>query len=77
MKGFCLEKNFSTFEYIIDKKRALRGRDGKLKPDEPIVYGYDASSVADLTNTMVDDVKVIIAEYANPKTSRFKYRISF
>ena len=28
-----------------------------------MVYGYDAGSVADLSNVMEDDVKVILAEY--------------
>ncbi len=59
-----LDKNLSThFVYIIDKNGHLRGRDGSVKGDEQEVYGYDASSVADLSNVMVDDVKVILAEY--------------
>lgn len=53
----------SPYVYIIDKEKSLRGRDGKLKQDETLVYGYDASSVADLSNVMVDDIKVILAEY--------------
>jgi len=53
----------TSYVYIIDKDQSLRGRDGALKENEPKVYGYDASSVADLSNVMVDDVKVILAEY--------------
>ncbi|MCK8522431.1 hypothetical protein M0D21_12675 [Aquimarina sp. D1M17] len=54
----------TNFVYIIDKDGNLRGRDGSVKKDEKEkVYGYDASSVADLSNVMVDDVKVILAEY--------------
>ncbi|WP_224488588.1 hypothetical protein [Robertkochia flava] len=47
--------------FIIDKKNRLRGRD-KDDNDEPL-YGYDATSVAIINNKMVDDVKVILAEY--------------
>ncbi|WP_103864491.1 hypothetical protein [Aquimarina sp. I32.4] len=59
-----LDANLATqYVYIIDKSKGLRGRDGALKEGEKIVYGYDASSVADLSNVMVDDVKVVLAEY--------------
>ncbi|WP_438426578.1 hypothetical protein [Aquimarina macrocephali] len=59
-----LDDNFATqYVYIIDKNGGLRGRDGNLKENESKVYGYDASSVADLSNVMSDDVKVILAEY--------------
>ncbi len=59
-----LDENLSTqFVYIIDKDGNLRGRDGTLKENESKVYGYDASSVADLANVMVDDIKVVLAEY--------------
>ena len=43
--------------FIIDKDGALRGRDDNEN------VGYDARSVADVHNNMVDDVKVILAEY--------------
>ena len=43
--------------YIIDRDGNLRGRD-----DDDFV-GYDARSAAEINNTMVDDVKVILAEY--------------
>jgi len=59
-----LDEYFATpYVYIIDRDAALRGRDGSLNEDETKVYGYDASSVADLSNVMNDDVKVILAEY--------------
>ncbi|MBP2832501.1 hypothetical protein J8281_09925 [Aquimarina sp. U1-2] len=57
------ERLGTNYVYIIDKNVGLRGRDGKLKENESIVYGYDASSVADLANVMNDDIKVILAEY--------------
>ena len=44
-------------QFIIDKDGALRGRDDNEN------VGYDARSVADVHNNMVDDVKVILAEY--------------
>ncbi len=57
------ERLATNYVYIIDKNQSLRGRDGTLKENESKVYGYDASSVADLANVMNDDVKVILAEY--------------
>ncbi len=57
-----LDKNASTSHtFIIDKARNLRGR--PKEKDEPVKYGYDTSSVAELSNVMTDDVKVILAEY--------------
>ncbi|MGY5849050.1 hypothetical protein [Salegentibacter sp. F14] len=60
--GFVLDENLHTpYVFIVDKDRNLRGRiDDK---DYGKMYGYDASSVADLSNKMNDDVKVILAEY--------------
>ena len=47
----------SPHVFIIDKGVALRGRDDNDN------VGYDARSIADIHNNMVDDVKVILAEY--------------
>ena len=49
----------SPYVYIVDKDRSLRGRND----DDGIKFGYDSRSVADINNFMVDDVKVILAEY--------------
>jgi len=50
--------------YIIDKKRNLRGRKGKSVQGEPeYKEGYNTTSAAELHNDMVDDVKIILAEY--------------
>ncbi|WP_299894999.1 hypothetical protein [uncultured Aquimarina sp.] len=57
------EKSATDFVFIIDKKMNLRGREENREKNEIDVYGYDTSSVADLNNVMVDDVKVILAEY--------------
>lgn len=57
-----LEKDFSSpFVFIVDKKLHLRGRN--KDEDEGFKYGYNTASVADLNNKMVDDVKIILAEY--------------
>lgn len=47
--------------FIIDKERQLRGRDDD--EDQVLLYGFNAQSVAEINNKMVDDVKVILAEY--------------
>ena len=53
-----LDQNHSSpYVFIIDRDGNLRGRD-----DDDFV-GYDARSAAEINNTMVDDVKVILAEY--------------
>ena len=57
-----LDMNGSTpYVFIVDKNLNLRGRND----DEDIVtlYGYDARSVAQINKKMIDDVKVILAEY--------------
>ena len=46
--------------FIIDKEKNLRGRDDD---DKGILFGFNAQSVAEINNKMVDDVKVILAEY--------------
>ena len=55
-----LDSNLGTSHvFIIDRKGCLRGRDDK----EGTKFGYDSRFVADINNNMVDDVKVILAEY--------------
>ena len=55
------EENNTPYVFIIDRDLNLRGRDD----DEDIgkLYGFNAESVADINNKMVDDVKIILAEY--------------
>ena len=56
--SLSLDQNLaSPYVFIIDRDGNLRGRD-----DDDFV-GYDARSAADINNNMVDDVKVILAEY--------------
>lgn len=55
------EKSYSPYVFIVDKKLSLRGRDD----DEDVgkLYGYNSANIAELSNKMDDDVKVILAEY--------------
>lgn len=55
------EKSYTPFVFIVDKEGNLRGRDDD--EDYGKLYGYDSTSIADLSNKMNDDVKVILAEY--------------
>lgn len=57
-----LDRNSATNQvFIIDKELRQRGRE---KDDEKHPYpSYDATSVATLTNIMIDDVKILLAEY--------------
>ncbi len=54
-------KNHTPYIFIVDKDKALRGRDD----DEELgkLYGYNSGSVAEINGKMKDDVKVILAEY--------------
>ena len=66
-----LDSNLGTpYVFIIDRDSNLRGRDD----DDDVKYGYDSRSVADINNNMLDDVKVILAEYrmALKKNNRYK-----
>ena len=55
------EEKSTPYVFIIDRYLNLRGRDD----DEDIgkLYGFNAQSVAEINNKMVDDVKIILAEY--------------
>ena len=55
------QENSTPYVFIIDRDLNLRGRDD----DEDIgkLYGFNAESVAEINNKMVDDVKIILAEY--------------
>ena len=66
-----LDENLSSpYAYIIDKFSSLRGRDDS----DGIKFGYDSRSVADINNNILDDVKIILAEYrlALKKNNIFK-----
>jgi hypothetical protein len=51
----------SEHAFIIDKQRSLRGRND----DEELgmLYGYDTFLIANLNKRMMDDIRVLLAEY--------------
>lgn len=51
----------TPYVFIIDKAGSLRGRNDD--EDEGTKYGFNATSVAELSNKMTDDVKIVLAEY--------------
>lgn len=60
--NYELDENYaSDYVFIIDKDRALRGRDDD--EDVTTLYGFNASDYAEINNKMGDDVKVVLAEY--------------
>lgn len=61
--NLALDRDMSTpYVFVIDRERNVRGR----KKDEDSgdkLYGFDATSVAELNDKMIDDIKVLLAEY--------------
>ena len=57
-----LDESFSTpYVFIVDRDLNLRGRDDD--EDIGMLFGFNSQSVAEINNKMVDDVKIILAEY--------------
>ncbi len=57
-----LDNSFSTpYVFIVDRNLGLRGRDDD--EDIGMLFGFNSQSVAEINNKMVDDVKIILAEY--------------
>jgi len=54
---------YSPYAFIIDKEMHLRGRTNDESAPNGILYGHNTETVAPIHNEMVDDVKVLIAEY--------------
>lgn len=62
--NLTLDEDLATpYVFIIDKEKNLRGRDDDEDAEDGTKYGFNSISVADLNNKMVDDVKIILAEY--------------
>ena len=62
--NFKLDANFySPNAFIIDREMNLRGRNDDEDETDGFLYGYNAESVAPIHQKMVDDLKVVIAEY--------------
>lgn len=55
------QESGSSYIFIIDKDRNLRGRDDD--EDVGTLYGYNSTDIAELANKMNDDVKIVLAEY--------------
>ena len=69
-----LNNKLSTpFVFIVDKDKSLRGRDDDNSMGT--LYGYNSSSVAELTKKMTDDIKVILAEYRLALKKNNKYKL--
>ena len=57
-----LDNSYSTpYVFIVDRNLSLRGRDDD--EDIGMLFGFNSQSVAEINNKMVDDVKIILAEY--------------
>ena len=63
----------SSYVFIVDKNRNLRGRDDDN--GQGTLYGYNSSSVAELTKKMTDDIKIILAEYRLALKKNNKYKL--
>ena len=57
------EKSYTKYAFIIDKNMHLRGRTDDEDSVDGRLFGYSAETVAPIHNKMVDDVKVLVAEY--------------
>tara|TARA_R110002073_G_scaffold40547_5_gene115311 strand:- start:469698 stop:470348 length:651 start_codon:yes stop_codon:yes gene_type:complete len=57
------QNSYSEYAFIIDKEMHLRGRTDDEDVANGILYGYSAETVSPIHNKMVDDVKVLVAEY--------------
>ena len=67
LKGKLNENLGTSYVYIIDKERNVRGRKGSNKEnkDKKDEYkeGYDTFHPSELSNEMLDDFKIILYEY--------------
>lgn len=58
------DKSGTSFVYIIDKEKSVRGRKGqKIKGKVEYRECYNTISAAELHNEMSDDVKILLREY--------------
>ena len=64
LKGKLNENLGTSYVYIVDKERNLRGRKGENKDKkEEHKEGYDTFHPSELSNEMLDDFKIILYEY--------------
>ncbi len=57
------DQYYTPYAFIVDRELTLRGRNDEEAAAEGLMYGYNAESVATVHQEMVDDVKVVMAEY--------------
>ena len=57
------DKLYTPYAFIVDREMNLRGRNNDEDSEDGFLYGYNAESVATVHQEMVDDVKVVMAEY--------------
>lgn len=53
----------SDFAFVIDVEGNLRGRDDDEIEEDGMVYGYNTKTAAQLNKRMIDDMRVLLAEY--------------
>ncbi len=59
-----LNNDFSSdYAFVIDVDRNLRGRDDDEIETDGVVYGYNTRTAAQLNKRMIDDMRVLLAEY--------------
>jgi hypothetical protein len=68
---------YSKSVFIIDKDASLRGRNDDEDYKDGMLYGFNAESVSEIHQKMLDDIKIITAEYRlalkkNKKETVFK-----
>lgn len=54
---------YSEYAFIVDRDMSLRGRKAEEDMPNGLMYGYSAETVAPIHKKMLDDVKVLVAEY--------------
>ena len=57
------DNNYIAQAFIVDKDVYLRGRNKDDDYPNGMLYGYDAETVSQIHQKMVDDVKILLAEY--------------
>lgn len=62
--NYKLDADFYTPNaFIVDRNMNLRGRNDDEDEPDGFLYGYNAETVAPIHQKMVDDLKIVIAEY--------------
>lgn len=57
------ENSYIAQAFIIDKDVSLRGRNKDEDFKDGMLYGYNAETVSQIHQKMIDDVKILLAEY--------------